>query len=140
MLGKTMWEIYGQRLPGFETECRQAMTTGRTVRIEEYDSTRNEWHEHTVYPAPVGVNVTVRDITDRKRVDQELKRRGAQLQEALRLAHLGTWEWDVTTNTVLCSDELCRICGVNPQDFVATFESVLNLVHPDDRDAIAALV
>lgn len=57
----------------------------------------------------------------------------AALEKAQEVAHLGSWEWDVATGTVVWSDELYRIFGVEPQSVPITLESFLERVHPDDR-------
>jgi PAS domain S-box-containing protein len=73
------------------------------------------------------------DITERKRADEEIKRREAQLAEAQRIAHLGSYEWDIASNTVHRSEELLRIFGTSADHFEPTFEGYLARVHPDDR-------
>ena len=72
------------------------------------------------------------DITERSQAEEALARRGAQLADAQRLAHLGSWEWDVTTDRVTWSDELYRIYGLDPAAFVPTYATSLEPIHPDD--------
>ena len=60
-----------------------------------------------------GVNV-VRDITERKRVEEALRQKTEELTEAQRLAGLGSWQWDARTRSVIWSEELCRIVGHDP--------------------------
>ncbi|HEX4889876.1 MAG TPA: ATP-binding protein [Alphaproteobacteria bacterium] len=64
----------------------------------------------------------------------ELARR---LREAQRLAQLGSWELDLTTNSLVWSDEIYRIFEIDPAKFGATYEAFLDAVHPDERDAVA---
>lgn len=80
----------------------------------------------------VGSISVVIDITDRQRVDEELRRREVQLGEAQRVAHLGSWEWDIVANELDWSDETYRIFGLQPQEFGATYEAFLQYVHADD--------
>jgi PAS domain S-box-containing protein len=80
------------------------------------------------------------DVTDRKQADEEISRREAQLAEAQRIAHLGSYEWDVHSNKVERSAELCRIFGAAPDQFPPTFEGYLERVHPDDRDATRSAI
>jgi PAS domain S-box-containing protein len=65
-----------------------------------------------------------------------LRRSELHLAEAQRLAHLGSWEWDLTQNGVSWSDELFRILGLQPQQVAGAFEAFLACVHPDDRAAM----
>lgn len=55
------------------------------------------------------------------------------LAEAQDIAQIGSWEWDISSNTVSWSDELYRICGLKPDDGPLTRERFLQCVHPDDR-------
>jgi diguanylate cyclase (GGDEF)-like protein/PAS domain S-box-containing protein len=62
------------------------------------------------------------------------------LLESQRLAHIGSWEWDVATDRVTWSDELYRIYGVRREEFEPSFERYLERVHSDDRERVAATV
>jgi len=61
-----------------------------------------------------------------------------QLDEAQRLARVGSWEWDIENNRVWWSDELYRIYGMEVRSTDPTYEDFLARVHPDDRDAVDA--
>jgi two-component system sensor histidine kinase/response regulator len=58
----------------------------------------------------------------------------ARLAEAQRMAHLGSWEWDIRTDDSRWSDEACRIFGY-PQQQNVTTALFLQTVHPDDLDS-----
>ena len=88
--------------------------------------------EVTTYTAAIAI------VADRTR--KELTRRQAQLEEAQQLAQLGSYDWDARTNTARRSKELCRIFGLQPEDFAATFEAYLARVHPADRAATQAII
>ena len=77
-----------------------------------------------------------REIAERVQAEEKIRKSEQQLAEAQRLAHFGSWEWDLTTNSVIWSDELIRIFGLNPKDFEMTYERFLNCVHPDDRKLV----
>jgi signal transduction histidine kinase len=63
-----------------------------------------------------------------------------RLAEAQRLAHLGSWEWDIKADRVTWSPELCRIFHVDARTKPKTFDGVLARVHPADRDAFRGKV
>ena len=64
---------------------------------------------------------------------EEAQRR---LVEAQRVARLGSWELDLRTNHLYWSDEIFRIFEIDPQHFAASYESFLETVHPEDREAV----
>jgi PAS domain S-box-containing protein len=70
---------------------------------------------------------------ERKWAEEKLKRSEARLAEAQRVAHVGSWEWDVATNEMTWSDEHCRLFGYPAGDCNPGYEQYLGCVHPDDR-------
>jgi len=62
-----------------------------------------------------------------------LRANETRLAEAQRLAHLGSWEYDIDADRLTWSDEVFRIGGFAPQSFVPTPERLAAIVHPDDR-------
>ena len=62
-----------------------------------------------------GFTKITRDITERKEMDERLQKSQDQLTEAQRIAHIGSWEWDLQKNTLSWSDELYRIYGLPVQ-------------------------
>jgi PAS domain S-box-containing protein len=88
----------------------------------------------------VGVVEVTKDITERKRADEKLKQSEMQLAQAQHIAHLGSWEYDLGTNSFQLSDELYRICDLDPKVFHLTFREILKLIHPDDLGSFKAAI
>ncbi len=84
----------------------------------------------------VFVIAIVRDVSDRREVEAELRRTKNRLEESQRLARLGSWEWDIVANEVTWSDELFRIYGLEPGEMQPTYERFLERIHPDDREDV----
>jgi|LSQX01.1.fsa_nt_gb PAS domain S-box-containing protein len=55
-----------------------------------------------------------RDITERRRAEEALRERQFDLEEAQRIAHVGSWTYDPITSTWKWSDEMYRIFGLEP--------------------------
>jgi PAS domain S-box-containing protein len=100
--------------------------------------------EMTISPLKVAggyvFNAFVRDISERKRAEQELRNSRARLAEAQQLAHLGSWEWDLVAGRLTWSDEIYRIFGLDSDSVEATPEVFERCVHPSDRDQMGGTV
>ncbi len=81
----------------------------------------------------LGLIFFVTDVTSRRRLHDELQHREDQLADAQRAAHLGSWEWEMASDEIRWSDELYRVFGLDPNEFQATFEGYLSIIHPEDR-------
>ena len=61
-----------------------------------------------------GLVFSLRETTKFKRAEDALLRKEAELREAQRLAHVGSWYWDAQNDATIGSDELLRIYGFDP--------------------------
>jgi len=77
----------------------------------------------------------IRDITDRKRVEDELRASREQLAEAERVARIGSLEWDLTTGQTTWSDGLLAIYGLTADQFDPT-PAADQRVYPEDREHV----
>ena len=77
---------------------------------------------------------TLRDIRERKDAQNILSRNQDVMKKAQLIAHFGSWEWDIQTNALAWSDEVYRIFGLSPQQFEASYEALLERIHPDDKE------
>jgi len=78
----------------------------------------------------------IRDITTRKRVEDELHHSREQLAEAERVARIGSVEWDLTTDHTTWSDGLLAIYGLTHADFDASSAGANQRVYPEDRQHV----
>jgi PAS domain S-box-containing protein len=74
-------------------------------------------------------------VTERKLIQEALRRSEAHLAESQRLAKIGSWAWNLRTGEVFWSQEVYRICGLDPE-MKRTWLQFLNRVHPEDRAKI----
>lgn len=76
-------------------------------------------------------------VIDRR--TEELQRLHGRLVEAQEVAHVGSWEWDVASNSIWWSNEMYRLYGVAPGTPIA-YEQFIERVHPEDRAMVQETV
>jgi len=148
IIGKTDEEIHIPEDAAILTAIkRRVLQTGTGTRQEVRLAPNGEvgYYDLAIEPLRgptgeiVGVTGAATDVTERKRAEEEVARREAQLAEAQRLAHAGSWERDVATGRLTWSDELYRIFGLTPQEIPASFEAFMEHIHPDDAARVRAI-
>ena len=77
---------------------------------------------------------------ERTRTEAQARRSEERLRFALDAASMGTWDWDLTTNAVVWSENLARIHGLPDGAFDGTFASYEREIHPEDRGRVFASV
>lgn len=81
-------------------------------------------------------------INTLRRIDtmNHLRVSETNLAAAQQIAHLGSWEWNIVTDELSWSDEVYRMFGFKPQQFVATYRRFLEFISPEDRGFVADAV
>jgi PAS domain S-box-containing protein len=78
----------------------------------------------------------VQDVTARRLAEEELRRSEADLHEAQRLSHIGSWKLDLSSGRVSVSPEVFRIYAVNPDKEIASSDFWFDRIHPEDRQRV----
>jgi PAS domain S-box-containing protein len=77
---------------------------------------------------------TTMDVTERKRVEDSLRRSESHLADAQKLTHTGSWAWRLADRKIVhLSEEWYHILGFDPAEGTPTWEEYLERVHPEDR-------
>ena len=74
-------------------------------------------------------------ISERDLALEKLEIRANQLSEAQELAHIGSWEFDISTELMTATDEFYRIYGLEIGSTL-TVETLISLLHPSDFDSV----
>jgi PAS domain S-box-containing protein len=138
LIGATVPEILGSDDPADPLLRAHASALAGTARSLRY---RFDGRSYDVDLRPlrapggeiVGCACVAIDVSERAESE-------ARLTEIQRIAHVGSWEWDVTSNKVTWSDELYRVYGLGKDQFSGTYEGFLERVLPEDREHTRAVV
>jgi two-component system sensor histidine kinase/response regulator len=142
--------LIGRRMDDFTPPMTDEAIAGRwaTFMLKghdqgEYELLRDDGSRLTMaYTATArvapGRHFTIlRDITERRLAEELIESQWRRLLEAQAIVGVGTWDSDALTGKVEWSSELYRTYGVEPGREL-TVADVIELVHPDDRDAVLA--
>src|SRR5436309_5912126 len=111
----------------FDSEHRLLMPDGSVKHVHVVARAKRE--------APGGLEFVgaVMDTTDSKRAEEALRRSESYLAEAQRLTHTGSWAFNAIT-PLYWSEENFRIWGFDPQQGLPDRETILQRIHPEDRE------
>ena len=75
-------------------------------------------------------------IEQTRRAQDALQRSKESMQLAQRSVGIGMWEWDLQSGALVWSDEICRLHGIEPEQFDRRYESWMESIHADDRQQV----
>jgi predicted ATPase/GAF domain-containing protein len=81
----------------------------------------------------------VTDVTAAKQAEERLRWSEADLHEAQRMSHTGSWKLDVSSGTVTASPQMFRLYGVKPDKDTSNFELWFGRSHPEDQKRMGEL-
>ncbi len=82
-----------------------------------------------------GAIAMVSDITNRKKMENTLRKSEERYSLTLDAVNDGLWEWDVLSGDAFFSPNYYKLLGYYPGEFPANYETWRSLVHPDDMDS-----
>jgi PAS domain S-box-containing protein len=137
VLGKTDAEILPAELAAvFVAQDEQVRASGEARHFEEtfvYDG-REYTFLSQKFPLPNGgIGCVSTDITERKRVEEQLRYANYRFQLAEEAAHGFNYEWNLETGRVTRSESISRVLGYRREEIPQAWQAWAALIHPDDR-------
>lgn len=123
-----VYEIYGRVAMGHGSET-----------FEIYSKRLDIWSEVTVFSPQTEQFVLVfKDISGRKRLEEELHLSYERMELVLKAAKLGAWDTNWKTGQVVLDQRWCEILGYTPEELSPSVETWRKLIHPDDKERVLA--
>ncbi|MGE4297682.1 MAG: PAS domain S-box protein [Desulfovibrionaceae bacterium] len=137
-VGHTLYDLLPQTDPNWIAICHQVATTGETVHREHFNADLGKHLALTVYRhAPGLFAVYLRDITARKKMEEELRASRERYALAMRGANDGYWDWDLRDNVVYFSPRYKQMLGFTEDDpALDSLEGWIQRIHSEDLDAV----
>jgi PAS domain S-box-containing protein len=80
------------------------------------------------------------ELADRKQTEAALHESEERLRVTLKASRMGTWDWNIQTGTIIWSENLEEMFGLEPGAFDGSYEMFVSRLHPDDRDRVLSAV
>jgi PAS domain S-box-containing protein len=154
MTGYSRQELLNMTLSDFEV-IESADDTAEHMRkvvgrgFDRFD-TRHRRKDGKIFDVEVSVQyqenrggyfvVFLRDITEGKRKEAELREGTLRLETVIRAGNVGLWDWNLLTNEVFYSPEWKRQIGYDDHEISNKFDEWQAHVHPDDLDRVIGIV
>jgi PAS domain S-box-containing protein len=142
LVGRHCYEIWAERLdPCMDCPIVEAMETGQPAFVEKSTPDGRSWfiRGYPVLDAKgeiIGALEITQDVTDRKRAEEEQKKLQAQLANAVEMAHLGHWEYDISNDIFTFNDNFYQIFRTTADEVggysMTADEYAKRFLHPDD--------
>jgi PAS domain S-box-containing protein len=150
MVGASVFRLIPEDLHDSERDLLKQIRRGETVQFSETERIRKDGRRiyialsvspiHDSQGRVIGASSIKRDVTERRQAEEALSRSQERLRLALTAARMGTWQWDVASNTLAWDEQLRELYGIQPGEEVTRYEHFIGRVHPDDRAFVAASV
>lgn len=138
IIGKKCYEFFhNSKEPIPNCPCMQALKTRGFSQGEVFEN--GKYLSISAWPIIENNNQInsfthiVKDVTEQKLEKDKMIKSESMLRNAEKMARLGNWEWDLTTDTLTWSDQLYHIMGYDSEEAPPSNEIQLkNNYHPDD--------
>ncbi len=140
VLGKNVWELFPDLVgTEFYRQLHGALVEQTPVHFEHFFPTWQGWFEIRVYPSANGVSILMVEITAGKQTEEAVRESEQHLKIALQTAKLGSWQHDLVTGILSCSEQ-CKANFGLPPDADFSHETLFAALHPEDLDRIQTAI
>lgn len=119
---------FSGELPYYDNELRIKHKDGHWMWVND----RARVITRTVDGKPLIMSGTRTNITKRKVAELALRESEETIAESQRIAHIGSWKWEIQSDTIRFSKEMYNVYGISPETFDGRFNSLHKIIHPDD--------
>lgn len=97
LLGKNVWEVFPEAVNSVTYKAFQtAFKEQRFISNTDFYDPLKLWQENYIYPSPDGLSIFIKDISDRKKLERELRNKERDQQFELMIAALEAQEKERT--------------------------------------------
>ena len=142
LIPKVFREIHRQHINNFGNSLELARTMS-----ERHNSVYGLRKNGEEFPAEASISklhlqdkllftVMLKDISQRQQALEKLQASQNLLVKAEKIAHIGSWEYNLITKQLSWSEELFQIWGLTSTQFIPSCPEIFACIHPEDRNLV----
>lgn len=132
IIGRSYAEVFpGSAGDAFRAHYAEAMD-GKRVEFVDYYAPLDLWASVRVFPTPEGIAIFFQDVTQHRRAELALAESSRRLRQALDAGALGTWSWDMATDSLDLDERAAELLFAEPHTPIRRSELRRRIVHADD--------
>ncbi|HET8865800.1 MAG TPA: PAS domain S-box protein [Gracilimonas sp.] len=137
ILGNNLWDIFEDAVDLISyTNYHRALHEGKSIDFEDYYPTLDKWFDISAYPSEEGLSVFFKDITDRKKNEEEIRRINERFEKVTKATNDAIWDFDVSEDTLFWGKGFEKLFGYDLNEINPSFEFLISLIHPGDRSRV----
>ncbi len=135
VIGKNKWKLEPEAMETpFYNACIEAQKTQKPVFMEHFFKPLGKWFENRIYPSKEGITVFFTDITEKKKLEEEINKINKQLKTILQLNSAIIFIWELESRkTLFVSENIESIIGYSKEEAMSD-KWWRNIVHPEDLE------
>jgi PAS domain S-box-containing protein len=137
--GTNVFSILTPELKEYWKPKYDKVLAGENLIFEFSKHYENKTHYYEVSLSPIssngqimGVSAISLDITERKRIEDQLRISEERYVLAQKAANIGSWDWNMLTDELSWSELVIPMFGLKQGEFKGTMADFWNRLHPDD--------
>lgn len=138
MIGKNLITYFGDALsPHIFDHYQTVVNERKPVHYERFFEPVKRWFEVSAYPAESGVSVYLKDVTERKKIQEAIRVSNERYNYVAKATNDSIWDWDLQTNKVVRSgDNFSKLFGYDAAVADADDQFWTIHVHPEDLESV----
>lgn len=136
LIGQHVWtESPGLQSSIFGKLYMKAMETMQYIHVEEYSDALDKWLQVDVYPNEAGLAIFLRDISEEKKAERQIKESEELYRKIVETAQEGIWMIGSDGKTTFVNSTMAKILGYERQEMIG--KDFLHFLHEDSKSLLS---
>lgn len=145
IIGKSVYDYLPKDIARERKEAHDnVIRSGKAYHGEDFRG--GYWNKFSIFPVRSSngnvekVAVFSEDITENKRLLNELTETSEKMKLATEVARIGIWDLDMETKELFWDQGMYNIFGLNPEREKISYAKAYQMLHPEDREKLASAI